>query len=69
MVSARPFYILQYLEAGYDVIYFDIDTMWLQNPISSFVGALICGFFMSTLVRREAILGLWQLKATKEQYI
>ncbi|XP_045197204.2 uncharacterized protein LOC123551926 [Mercenaria mercenaria] len=33
MVSARPTYILMYLKNGTNVIYSDLDTVWLQNPM------------------------------------
>ncbi|XP_053380280.1 uncharacterized protein LOC128548816 [Mercenaria mercenaria] len=33
IVSARPTYILMYLKNGTNVIYTDLDTVWLQNPL------------------------------------
>ncbi|XP_053380283.1 uncharacterized protein LOC128548819 [Mercenaria mercenaria] len=33
MVSERPTYILKYLKKGTDIIYSDMDTVWLQNPL------------------------------------
>lgn len=36
LLSARPTYILRYLQAGNNVLFSDIDTVWLQNPFSFF---------------------------------
>lgn len=33
LVSKRPQYILQLLRKGHDIIYADIDSVWLRNPI------------------------------------
>ncbi|XP_041479219.1 UDP-D-xylose:L-fucose alpha-1,3-D-xylosyltransferase 3-like [Lytechinus variegatus] len=38
LVNKRPSYILSYLEKGVDVLFSDVDTVWLKNPLSFFTG-------------------------------
>lgn len=38
MVSARGEYILNYLKEGINVIYTDVDTVWLHNPVAYLTG-------------------------------
>lgn len=38
MVSTRPSYILKFLEYGTNVLYSDIDTVWLRSPFQFFPG-------------------------------
>jgi hypothetical protein len=37
LVARRPRYLLAILEAGYDVLYTDTDTVWLENPYNQFL--------------------------------
>ena len=36
LVNKRPAYILPFLEQGVDVLFSDVDTVWLQNPLPHF---------------------------------
>jgi rhamnogalacturonan II specific xylosyltransferase len=38
LVSERPTHILKYLKEKMDIIYTDVDTIWLQNPIPFLTG-------------------------------
>ncbi|XP_041453573.1 UDP-D-xylose:L-fucose alpha-1,3-D-xylosyltransferase 3-like [Lytechinus variegatus] len=38
MVNKRPMYVLSYLRKGIDVLFSDVDTVWLQNPMPFFYG-------------------------------
>jgi len=38
LVSKRPTYILQFIERGLNVIYSDVDTIWLKDPRPFFTG-------------------------------
>ncbi|XP_072179732.1 uncharacterized protein [Diadema setosum] len=38
LVNKRPEYIRDFLRQGIDVIFSDVDTVWLQNPLSYFTG-------------------------------
>lgn len=37
-VNKRPKYILSLLEKGHDVLFSDVDTLWLQDPFKHFTG-------------------------------
>jgi len=34
MMGSRPHYILRYLRAGHEVLFSDLDTVWLGNPMA-----------------------------------
>ncbi|XP_030845843.1 UDP-D-xylose:L-fucose alpha-1,3-D-xylosyltransferase-like [Strongylocentrotus purpuratus] len=36
LVNKRPNYILRYLQRGTDVLFSDVDTVWLKNPLPFF---------------------------------
>ena len=38
MVSARPTYILSFLQKGMNIIYCDLDSVWLKNPLPYLTG-------------------------------
>ena len=38
MMSARPSYILKYLEKGLNILFADIDSVWLKDPFQFFIG-------------------------------
>ncbi|XP_060553745.1 uncharacterized protein LOC132714844 [Ruditapes philippinarum] len=38
MASARPVYILKYLKESINILYTDVDTVFLQNPFKYFTG-------------------------------
>jgi rhamnogalacturonan II specific xylosyltransferase len=38
MVSARPKYILSFMKKGMNIIYSDLDSVWLKNPLPYFTG-------------------------------
>ena len=38
LVNRRPTYILNLLLKGIDVLFSDVDTVWLQNPFQYFIG-------------------------------
>ena len=38
LVNKRPEHILNFLLQGYDILYSDVDTVWLENPFPYFEG-------------------------------
>ena len=47
MAGRRPQYILKFLKLGYDVLYSDIDTVWLADPFSHFTDPSVTLFIQS----------------------
>ena len=47
MAARRPRHILKFLKLGYDVIYSDIDTVWLADPLSYFTNPSVSLFIQS----------------------
>jgi hypothetical protein len=67
MISARPAYIIKYLKQSINVLYVDIDTVFLKNPFQYFKGdfdmwtqsenkgTVICGGFMAIRSKEKTV--------------
>ena len=63
MMSARPSYILKYLEKGFNTLFTDIDSVWLKDPFQSFNGDFDIWMQMDG---ETFCTGLMAIKSTKD---
>ena len=68
MMSARPFYILSFLQKGIDIIFSDLDTVWLKNPLPYFTGDFDIWIQFNTDQLNVYCSGFMAIKSNKDTY-
>jgi hypothetical protein len=67
LVSGRPSYILKYLEKGMNILYTDIDSVWLHDPFPFFNGTF--DMWMPIDGPNSLCTGLMAIKSNNETII
>ncbi|XP_045202341.2 uncharacterized protein LOC123555817 [Mercenaria mercenaria] len=65
LVSARPSHILNYLKMGINVLYSDIDMVWMQNPFPYFTGDFDMWMELDNVNKDNYCTGLMAIKSNK----
>jgi hypothetical protein len=65
MMSARPTLIRQKLQAGYNILFTDVDIIWQQNPLPYFNDTDKYDLFMQREEKNKMCGGFWAMVSTE----